>query len=226
MNKTKSIKGILTIAIISIIIMYIIDGVMKTGYVQKSAVKIVMFLILPIIYTFSDRNIKLRDSFRIKSIKNLLYSLLLGVGVYVFILRAYFILKGFIDLSNIIEMLSKNASIDKDNFLRIAIYISIVNSLLEEFFFRGFMFLNLRRVGGRKLAYIISAFLFSIYHIAIMGSWFSPIIFALAMAGLFVGALIFNYLNEKGGNIYNSWIVHMMANLSINTVGLIMFGII
>lgn len=135
-------------------------------------------------------------------------------------------MKDFIDLSNIIEMLDKDASVDKDNFLWIALYISFINSLLEEFFFRGFLFLNLQRISGRKFAYILSAFVFSIYHIAIMGNWFSPIIFIIAMIGLFVGALIFNYLNEKSGNIYNSWIVHMMANLSINTVGLMMFGII
>lgn len=226
MKKTKSVKGILSISVISIIIMYIIDGVLKTGYVQKSAIKIVMFLLLPISYTLYDKNIKLKDIFRIRSRKNLIYSLLLGIGVYVFILFTYLILKNFIDLSNIIEMLSKNASIDKNNFLLIAIYISLANSLLEEFFFRGFLFLNLRRIGDKKFAYIISSFIFSLYHVAIMGSWFSPIIFILAMVGLFVGALIFNYLNEKGGNIYNSWIVHMMANLSINTVGLIMFGII
>jgi len=59
-----------------------------------------------------------------------------------------------------------------------------------------------------------------------MGSWFNPIIFVVAMVGLFVGAIIFNFLNEKSRNIYNSWIVHMMANLSINTVGLMMFGIV
>ncbi|HHX59326.1 MAG TPA: CPBP family intramembrane metalloprotease [Epulopiscium sp.] len=116
--------------------------------------------------------------------------------------------------------------VDKSNFLAIALYISFVNSLLEEFFFRGFIFANLNRISGRGFAYIMSAFIFSIYHLAIMGRWFSPLIFIIAMAGLFVGALIFNYLNEKGGNIYHSWLVHLMANLEINTVGFIMFGMI
>jgi membrane protease YdiL (CAAX protease family) len=62
--------------------------------------------------------------------------------------------------------------------------------------------------------------------VAIIGSWFSPLIFLLAMAGLFIGGLIFNYLNERNGNIINSWVVHLMANLAINTVGLIMFEMV
>ena len=226
MNKNKSIKGIIGISVISIAIMYILESIINTEYFQKSLVKMVMFLILPIIYTLYDKNISLRDNFKIKSKKSLMYSLILGIGVYIGILVVYFILKDFINLSNIIELLDKNASVDKENFLWIALYISFVNSLLEEFFFRGFMFLNLKKISGRKFAYIVSSFVFSLYHVAIMGSWFNPILFIIAMIGLFIGAIIFNYLNEKGGNIYNSWIVHMMANLSINTVGLMMFGII
>ncbi len=226
MNKSKSTKGILGTSIICIILMYVLDGMIMTGYFQKSAVKMVMFLLIPIIYTLYDKNIKARDNFKIKSKKDLLYSLMLGIGVYILILAAYFVLKEFIDLSNIMTILNENVSVNKDNFLWVALYISFVNSLLEEFFFRGFIFLNLRNMKGRKFAYMVSGFIFALYHIAIMGSWFSPPIFIIGMAGLFVGALIFNYLNEKSGHIYNSWIVHMMANLSINTVGLMMFNII
>lgn len=226
MNKSRSIKGIIGIAIIAVFIMYILEGIIATSYFQKSLVKIIIFLTLPILYSFYDKNIKIRDNFKIKSIKNLKYSFALGIGLYLGILLVYFLLRDFINLTNIMAMLDKKVSVNGDNFLWIALYISIINSLLEEFFFRGFIFLNLKKISGRKFSYIVSAFIFSIYHVAIMGSWFSPIIFILAMLGLFIGALIFNYLNEKEDNIYNSWIVHMMANLSINTIGLMMFGII
>lgn len=226
MNNSRTIKGILAISVISIVIMYIIDGIVNPGYIYKSVVKIAMFSILPITYTLHDRNIKLKDNFKIKSKKDLIYSIILGIGVYLGILVVYFVLKSFISFDNIIEILDENVNVNKDNFLWIALYISFANSFLEEFFFRGFMFLNLKRAAGRKFAYIISALAFSIYHVAIMWSWFNPIIFIVAMIGLFIGAIIFNYLNEKNENIYSSWIVHMLANFSINTVGLIMFEII
>ena len=226
MNKSRSIKGIIGIAIIAVFIMYILEGIIATSYFQKSLVKIIIFLTLPILYSFYDKNIKIRDNFKIKSIKNLKYSFALGIGMYLGILLVYFLLRDFINLTNIMAMLDKKVSVNGDNFLWIALYISIINSLLEEFFFRGFIFLNLKKISGRKFSYIVSAFILSIYHVAIMGRWFSPSIFILAMLGLFIGALIFNYLNEKEDNIYNSWIVHMMANLSINTIGLMMFGIL
>ena len=46
------------------------------------------------------------------------------------------------------------------------------------------------------------------------------------MFGLIAGGCIFDYLNEKNGNIYSSWFVHMFANFAINTVGMILFGVI
>lgn len=76
MHKSKSIKGILGISVISIIIMYILENIIQTGYFQKSVVKMVMFLILPILYTLYDKNIKVRDNFKIKSRENLMPSLI------------------------------------------------------------------------------------------------------------------------------------------------------
>jgi membrane protease YdiL (CAAX protease family) len=97
-----------------------------------------------------------------------------------------------------------------------------VNSLLEEFFFRGFVFTNLKRLSGRRLAYIFSASVFSLYHVAMMIGWFSPALFLLVMVGLVAGGMIFNWLNEKTDTIYCSWLTHMLANFAINTIGFLL----
>lgn len=36
------------------------------------------------------------------------------------------------------------------------------------------------------------------------------------------GGLIFNWLNEKLGCIYGSWLTHMFANFAINTIGFLL----
>ena len=98
-----------------------------------------------------------------------------------------------------------------------------MNSLLEELFFRGFLFLNLKH-RSRRFAYVFSAGAFAAYHVAMMIGWFSPVLWLLVMAGLFVGGLIFNWLNEKQESIYPSWLVHMFANFAINTIGFILLS--
>lgn len=226
MNKEKKNIIITIIIIFACISMYVIETYFKLEYVLKSMYKIILFAVLPLIYCAFDKDIKLKEYFIVKDKRQIFISIALGLGVYLFILVGYYVLKGFIDLDNIALQLQNNLNVNKDNFVFVALYISFINSMLEELFFRGFGFLTLNRSSSRIYSYVISALSFSIYHVSILANWFNVIIYVAFIAGLFVTGLFFNWLNEKYSNIYNSWIVHMCANLSINTIGFIMFGII
>ena len=98
---TKRTINLFLTSIISLGTMYIVDGIINPGYIYKSAIKIVMFLLIPLIFTLLDKNIDSKTIFKMKSKRQLLFSVLLGLGVYIIILGAYFILKYFIDLENI-----------------------------------------------------------------------------------------------------------------------------
>ncbi len=225
--KKNTKKAILIVALVSVfcIIMAVIDGILKANYFSKSAIKLVLFLILPFVYSFFDRDIRIKENF-IPEKKGIKSAIFLCMFVYIVILGGYLLLKDVFDFSAITGSLSNNIGVTGKNFVFVSIYISFVNSFLEEFFFRGFAFLTLKRITGRKFAYLFSSFVFAIYHIAMMIGWFSVDVFIIIMTGLFAGGLIFNYLNEKSGSIYPSWLVHMFANFAINTVGFILFGII
>lgn len=219
-------KKILFIAIPAIAIMALVDGLINPGYFLKSLIRIFLFFLVPYAIYYIKEDTDVFKYLKAKNRKSLFLSLSLGLGVYATIITSYFILSQFIDLAWIKKVLVDDFGVTRGNFIFVAIYISFINSLLEEFFFRGFLFLELLEKVTRKAAYMISSGFFAIYHIAIMGNMFQPYIFALAMAGLFIGGIIFNYLNEKNKTILNSWIVHMMANFAINHIGLIMFDIV
>lgn len=207
--------------------MAVIDGVIRPPYAVKSAIKLALFLLVPLGYfaVFREAAVQLRRLF-IPDRKALRQALLLGAGVFAVILGAYFLLRRFIDFSLLAQSLTANAGVGADNFVFVALYISFINSLLEEFFFRGFAFLTLKGLTPRGFSYVFSAALFALYHVGMTSGWFSPAIWALALAGLFLGGCIFNRLNEKSGSIITSWLVHMCANFAINTVGFMMFGLI
>lgn len=207
--------------------MNLIDGILHPPYLYKSLLKILLFLVVPAAYflVYRDEVSHLKKLFLPRK-KDFISAVFLGVGVYSIIMAAYFILKNYIDLSVIQQSLTAGIGVNEANFVYVVIYISFVNSLLEEFFFRGFAFIILKEKTGRIFAYIFSAFLFAIYHVGMTSGWFHFGIYLLAMAGLFIGGCIFNLLNEKCENIYPSWLVHMCANFAINTVGFILFGLI
>ncbi len=223
--KNKVFFGKLIIIIIGCIIMAITDLILKPQYIIKSFIKIFFFLIIPLIYFYKNKDLSLKKIL-VPSKKGFILSLALGIVVYIIIIGGYLIVRNFYDFSLIVDLLSNNVGVDKSNFIFVALYISFFNSLLEEFFFRGIAFLSIIKDVGRKKAYLFSAIMFSIYHIAIMNNWFSNVLFSLVMFGLVIGACIFNFIDEKTQNIYNSWMIHMFANFAINTIGLILFKII
>ena len=216
--KKRSIMLILVVTMICCLVMALVDGVLRPGYAVKSAIKVAMFMLVPLIASRIDRGVLYLQLLRPKK-KSLLPAIVLGVGIYVVILGGYFLVSHFFDFSKIAGALTTNAGVTKENFLYVSLYISFANSFLEEFFFRGFVFTNLKRLSGRKLAYIFSATAFSLYHVAMMIGWFSPALFLLVMVGLAAGGMIFNWLNEKLDTIYCSWLTHMFANFAINTIG-------
>ncbi|MBR5869183.1 MAG: CPBP family intramembrane metalloprotease [Clostridia bacterium] len=219
--KKKSLLLLLSVMLIGCGAMAVVDGILRPGYLVKSAIKIGFFALLPLVICRLDKNLDAKHFLKPQK-RGFLISLALGMGLYAVILGAYFLIGPFFDFSAIAGSLTQNAGVTRDNFLYVSLYISFVNSFLEEFFFRGFLFANLKRLLGRGSAYLLSALPFSLYHVAMMIGWFSPLLFLLVMAGLLVGGMIFNRLNESMDNIYASWLTHMFANFAINTIGFIL----
>ncbi len=225
-ERIKKLYIILSVIIFSLAVTFI-DAVVQPLYFSKIPIKILFFLALPMLFFVFHREEwnEFKALFRFKK-KGLLISLLLGAAIFGVILGGYFALRGIIDFSGVTASLTSGMGITADNFVWVAIYISIMNSFLEEFFFRGFGFITLKKYVNIKFAYLFSPVLFAVYHVGMLVGMFHPAVLALLMFGLIVGGLIFNILNDKLGNIYPSWFVHMAANFAINTIGFILFGVI
>ena len=222
----KKIIIMLSIFLFSIAVTFV-DAFIHPDYFVKILIKIIFFLALPMLFF-----IKNKDDFKdfkklfVFKKKGILSSFLLGIGVYAIILIGYFVSRRFVDFSKVTSNLTSGMGITANNFVYVSLYISLMNSFLEEFFFRGFGFITLKKYTSRKVAYLFSPILFAIYHVGMLVGMFHIAVIFLLLAGLIVGGCIFNYLNEKNENIYSSWFVHMFANFAINTIGFILFGII
>ena len=213
--KKKPIS-IMIAVILPCLLMALVETVIHPGYLVKSAVKLLAFS-GSILLCGGLRAPLRREGF--------LPGLILGSLIYGIILGAFALFRSFIDLRVISEGLLGKEGVSRDNFLWVALYISMVNSLLEELLFRGVAYLELRRYMPEHLAMIFSAAAFAAYHVAILSGWFTWQIYGLCLLGMFLGGLIFNLLDRQG-SLFPSWLAHAGANLAINTIGLMMFGLI
>ncbi len=205
----------------SCIIMTLVDSVWQPGYFLKSAIKILFFLILPVVLFFRNRR-----CIRKPAQMALLTGGVLAITTLTVILGAYYLLGPWLDLSGVPAALESSAGVTKENFLFVGTYIALCNSFLEEFFFRRFAYLELRKTASATFANIFSAAAFSIYHVGMLITMIQPLLFVLAIAALFLCGLLFNYLDSRQDQIWVSWLVHMAANIGINLVGMHLLGII
>lgn len=204
--------------------MAIVDGIIQPHYAWKSIIKICLFIIIPLIYILYNKQYQIFRDFIISK-KSLKIGFLLGSIVYLITVFGYFLVKNWIDFSNITVSLNESVHVTKENFIYVALYISIINSFIEEIFFRGF-----NQYFTKHWKYICSVLfcsvLFALYHVAMMIGWYDIFEFSIAIFALFIIGVFFHYINKKTGSIFTSWIVHFFANFGVNTVGLILFGIL
>lgn len=202
------------------------DAVLLPPYPLKSACKLLLFTGLPLL-TLRGEASRFKVLFVPQGLKRGLgEALLWGAGVFSLILGAYVLLGPLFDFSRITGNLQSSMGICRENFLAVTLYICLVNSLLEEFFFRGFAFLALERYVSRRYACLFSALTFAVYHVAMMGAILPLPLAALSLVGLAAGGGIFNFFAEKQGTLYAPWFIHMGANLAINGIAMHLFGIL
>lgn len=205
-------------------VMAVVDSVLQPGYAVKSAIKIVLFLTLPLLLSAKQR-LPIGKVFSPHP-KALLTGGILGAATFGILLLAYSLLHSYIDLSAVPAALEKSAGVTGENFLFVGTYIALCNSLLEEFFFRCFTFLQLVQTTSKRFAYLFSAAAFSVYHAGMLIGMIGPGLFLLALAALFLCGLMFNYLSSRHCTVWVSWMLHMGANLAINTIGMHLLGML
>ncbi len=225
MNRNKTAWRQMGAMAAACLIMALVEGLWKPGYALKSLCKLPLFLGLPLLFASQGLTQPVKTYFAGWR-KGLRLGLPLGGGVFLFLLGAYALLGPYFDFSAVTGALETNMGVTGRNFWLVSLYIALINSFLEEFFFRGFGFLSLSESLGWKWACLFSSLLFALYHVAIMASWFSLALFSLLTAGLAAAGLLFNWLDSRTNSLYPSWFVHICANLAINTIGFLLFGLL
>lgn len=210
-------KVIISYSFVCLIVLYAIEQVLMTPYIIKTIIKIPMFTLLP--FLINHYLIKLKFSLRIKKSEQR-YILKWSVLVFVITFAVAFALKSFIDVEAVSSDFSNRMMLSNRDMILAAVYTIFVNSLIEEYFFRGFIFQGLLKQGWHKTAYIISAAAFAVYHVSIFEAWFGIRLMMVMLLGLFAGGLIFAYFVKKTESILAPWFIHISADLALIIFGL------
>lgn len=216
--------NLVVLTMIICLTMFWVENSIQPNYIFKSIVKIVLFGGSILVYSLVYKENIIKNG--IKGIANTKFNLMLAILIYLIIIIAFFICRGLLDIDQIRNSLLNKEGITKTNFVFVSVYISFINSFLEEIFFRGFIFLTLYKMKHINFAYFYSSISFALYHIGILSDWFNLFFFALIILALFAGGLVLDKLCAMSKSYLSPWMIHISANLGINTVGFIILGVL
>ena len=201
--------------------MMLTEQLLAPPYLIKSLIKLLLTCTLIGIGTAVSK-VGLKESIRFKPMQKAGKLIVFMIAVIPTVLLGFWLLRGFLDLPSIRQNLMQKEQLTKQNCLFVFAYIALVNSFLEESFFRGFLTESFRRAGLPKAGTLLSALAFAVYHIGIVDSWLSIPMLLLCIAALFGAALFLQFICDHYDSVKASWLVHGCANLAINAVGILL----
>jgi membrane protease YdiL (CAAX protease family) len=106
-------------------------------------------------------------------------------------------------------------------FLALALFYSLIHTLLEEYYWRWFVFGGLRKFFGFPAALIAASLGFTAHHVLVVASyigWSSPWNVPLAVGVAAAGAY-WAWLYERSGSLASPWLSHVLVDLAVFRVG-------
>lgn len=218
--KKRNKAIVITLSLLAVGIMIFVEQHLKPGYALKSIAKVLVFAGAEFLYSVMSRT-PLMEVIGLRKIRKGRILFLGAAVVYAVVLIVFFIVRGQIDINGIRESLIAKEHLTRENCLFVFTYIILVNSFLEESFFRGFIY-NALKDSSKPAAAIYSAVIFALYHLGIVSGWFNPAILLLCIILLTISGLFLQSVCLHFNSLAASWFLHGFANLAINTIGVIL----
>ena len=215
MTKTIRITGV-----VLALLLILFEQTLNLDAFIKQGFKIVLLVIIPLVIIYFCKKTTFKKEYNLENVtfKDLKKPLVAGILIYVLTIIGYIIFKPIIDTDTLVNGLAESG-INAGNIIYTSLYLSFINSFMEEFFFRGFIYQHFSTISV-KIGYVVSSALFSIYHVLVMFAIFDWMMGVLALIGLMIVGMILVYINNSNKSIINSWIVHLFADLGIVTIGI------
>jgi membrane protease YdiL (CAAX protease family) len=106
-------------------------------------------------------------------------------------------------------------------YLALGAFYSLLHAAAEEYYWRWFVFGELRRALRAPLAIAVSSVGFAAHHVVVLAvyfGWTSPWTFALA-AAVGVGGAFWAWLYHRTGSLLGPWLGHLLVDAALFTIG-------
>lgn len=177
----------------------------------------IWLLILPIIWLLKVENkpIKISQPQRLDWIAGITIGLLMFLAI---LIMYWLFLRYWIDISFVREKLEQVGSIDRQAFVLGGTYFILINALIEEYFWRWFIYSRWEKLVSNKLAVLFSALSFTLHHAIGLAAFVNWRIVIFASLAVFVAGAVWSEYYRRYRSIWSNYFSHAVADLALHIV--------
>jgi membrane protease YdiL (CAAX protease family) len=107
----------------------------------------------------------------------------------------------------------------QENYLALALFISFGNSAMEEYYWRWFIYGNLRHHVKTGVAHGLAALAFSLHHIVVTMQFFRWDLALFLSLSVGIGGAMWSWMYQRHGTVLGAWASHIVIDLTLMWVG-------
>ncbi len=149
-----------------------------------------------------------------------------GIAIFLLIGLGYFLFGHWIDPEHVSENAIEAGLSSPSLYILLAVYWCTINSLLEEYVWRWFVFTRCEALMPKWPAVVASGLFFTIHHIIALSAYFDWRITVIGSIGVFIGGATWSWIYLTYRNIYAAYVSHVFADIVIFAIGYkLIFGV-
>ncbi|MEW4567479.1 CPBP family intramembrane glutamic endopeptidase [Tautonia sp. JC769] len=157
----------------------------------------------------------------------LMLGLATGVVILLVMLGAYALIADRVDLPSLRSRARQTGFDDPFQFAAMFGFIILLNSLLEEFVWRWFVYRQLETLTPARwgwearqgMAVALAALAFTVHHVVALSAWVDGGLVVLGSLGVFLGAVVWSALFAYDRTLWPCYVSHIFADVAIVIIG-------
>lgn len=178
----------------------------------------ILIITWPIYWIIKKEKTKLQKNNKL----SIILGILSGLAITILILSVFTVFfEYFLQSSDEIIIKVQDFGITQ-YYVLFALFLSIIHSGIEEYYWRWFIFKGLQTRFKPMSAAIISSIGFASHHFIILSQFFNAWITIAFGTAVFLSGLIWCYIHNKTNSSLGNWISHIFVDLAIMSIGYIL----
>jgi len=145
----------------------------------------------------------------------------LGLAIAVLIFAAFAVARHFgaIDAGMVADRAAKTGLNHLGLYLGGALYWITVNSLMEEYVWRWFVFRKFEVLLGGRAGVVAAALAFAVHHVIALAAQFNWSITMLGSLGVFIGGATWSWLYLRYRSVWPCYVSHAIVDIPVFVIG-------